>query len=274
MSEHAIRIDQLSKLFTDHKTSAATQSLALAQMAKGMSNQQIKLEYHCQVALRAVSLDIPAQQIFCLMGMSGSGKSTLIRHINRLIEPDQGKVWVGDTDLMQLKPQALRLFRRQHISMVFQHFGLFPHLTVLENAEFGLRVKGIDVKERQQQARFWLNEVGLSGYESAYHTQLSGGMQQRVGLARALAAGTDILLMDEPFSALDPLIRGKLQQLLLDLQQRYVKTVVFVTHDVAEARELGGQVALMNQGEVVQVGHIDQLQQSPIDDYVRRFIQR
>ena len=266
LSDAALRIDQVTKVFGAHRHKA------LAALAAGMPHEQIKQRFDCQVALNNISLEIPAQQIFCLMGLSGSGKSTLIRHINRLIEPDQGEIWIGETAMTQLDSSALRQFRQQRISMVFQHFGLFPHLNVLDNTAFALKVKGVAAKQRHQQARFWLNEVGLSGHELDFHAQLSGGMQQRVGLARALAAGTDILLMDEPFSALDPLIRSKLQQLLLDLQQRYAKTVVFVTHDVHEARQLGAQVALMKAGEVVQTGSLDTLEQHPVNDYVREFI--
>lgn len=241
-------------------------------LAQGMSSREVLAATGCQVGLYDINLHIPAGEVFCIMGLSGSGKSTLVRHINRLIEPSCGEIWVGGTNVTALSETALRDFRQQKVSMVFQHFGLLPHLTVLQNAEYALRVRGLPMAAQHEQARYWLNEVGLSGHEESYPDALSGGMRQRVGLARALAADTDILLMDEPFSALDPLIRAKLQEQLLDLQQRLGKTIVFITHDVGEALKLGSQMAILNAGALVQSGTPQQLLEAPADDYVAEFM--
>ncbi len=263
---HIIRFDNVSRVFGEQR------GKALRLLQQGADNETIAAETDCRVALRDINLDIPAQQIYCIMGLSGSGKSTLLRHINRLIEPDTGKVLVDGIDVTALGDRELQAFRQTRVAMVFQHFGLLPHFTVQQNTEFGLRVRGISKKERAEQARHWLNEVELSGYETQLPQALSGGMRQRVGLARAFAAGTDILLMDEPFSALDPLIRRKLQALLLQLQEKLKKSVVFITHDVEEARTLGGQVSLLNEGRLVQSGSIDELGSNPADDYVASFV--
>ena len=265
-NDRFIRLENINKVFGKRHAKAMTL------LEQGSSNEEITSETDCHVALRDINLHIPSNGIYCIMGLSGSGKSTLLRHINRLIDPDSGTVWVEDVDVTALSIPDLQKFRQKRIAMVFQHFGLLPHFTVLQNAEFALRVRGVPKQERAEQARYWLNEVELSGYESHYYDELSGGMRQRVGLARALAAGTDILLMDEPFSALDPLIRRKLQTLLLDLQDRLNKTIVFITHDVEEARILGGTVALLNQGHLVQNGSLDELAAHPADDYVASFM--
>lgn len=265
-NEQFIRLENINKVFGKQR------SKALRLLKQGADNEQITTETDCHVALRDISLRIPSNGIYCIMGLSGSGKSTLLRHINRLIDPDTGTVWVGEEDVTSLSIPELQKFRQKRIAMVFQHFGLLPHFNVQQNAEFALRVRGVPKQERAEQARYWLNEVELSGYESHYYDELSGGMRQRVGLARALAAGTDILLMDEPFSALDPLIRRKLQTLLLDLQDRLNKTIVFITHDVDEARTLGGTVALLNQGHLIQHGSLDELAAHPADEYVASFV--
>ena len=241
-------------------------------MRQGHSKQHILEKTGQSIGVFDAHFDIQAGEIFVVMGLSGSGKSTLVRHINRLIEPSCGEIWVGDTNVTALSETALRDFRQQKVSMVFQHFGLLPHLTVLQNAEYALRVRGLPMAAQHEQARYWLNEVGLSGHEESYPDALSGGMRQRVGLARALAADTDILLMDEPFSALDPLIRAKLQEQLLDLQQRLGKTIVFITHDVGEALKLGSQMAILNAGALVQSGTPQQLLEAPADDYVAEFM--
>ena len=196
-----------------------------------------------------------------------------MRHINRLIEPSCGEVWVGDTNVTALDERSLRTFRQQKVSMVFQHFGLLPHLSVLQNAEYALRVRGLPPKVQHETALHWLNEVGLADHAAAYPDQLSGGMKQRVGLARALAADTEIILMDEAFSALDPLIRTKLQDQLLDLQQRLHKTIVFITHDIDEALKMGGRIAILNAGELVQTGAPQDLLDHPANDYVAEFMQ-
>lgn len=217
------------------------------------------------------SFDIPHGETFVVMGLSGSGKSTLIRMLNGLNTPTAGSVEINGTSLSGISPEALRRIRRDQISMVFQHFGLFPHRTVLANVAYGLQVKGVAVHERDQRAIEWLDRVGLAGVEHKLPGQLSGGMRQRVGLARALAAETDILLMDEAFSALDPVIRADLQTQLLSLQAELGKTIVFITHDLNEAMRLGDRVAIMRDGRIVQIGTTLQILTDPVDDYVDRF---
>ena len=223
-------------------------------------------------ALNDVSLDIPSNGVFVVMGLSGSGKSTLIRHINRLIEPTSGTITFDGRDVTALDARALRDFRRRSVSMVFQGFGLMPHMTVLDNAAFGLVARGEPKDQARAAARDWLHAVGLDGRDGAYPDQLSGGMKQRVGLARALATGTDTLLMDEAFSALDPLIRADMQDLLLDLRRKSNTTVVFVTHDLAEAVRIGDRIAILRDGAVVQTGTPAQIIDHPADAYVARFV--
>ena len=242
-------------------------------LAQGMSSREVLAATGCQVGLYDINLHIPAGEVFCIMGLSGSGKSTLVRHINRLIDPSCGSVHVGDLNVTALDAAGLREYRRRRVSMVFQHFGLLPHLTVQQNAEYALRVRGVPLPEQAEQAVYWLGEVGLGGYEQHYPDQLSGGMRQRVALARALAADTDILLMDEPFSALDPLIRQKLQQQVLDLQARLNKPLVFITHDIEEAMLMGSRIAMLNAGRLAQVGTPTELRHHPADDYVAEFMQ-
>jgi len=223
-------------------------------------------------ALNGVTLDIPSGGIFVIMGLSGSGKSTLIRHINRLVEPTSGTITFDGRDVMALDAKALRDFRRRSVSMVFQGFGLMPHMSVLDNAAFGLVARGEPKAQARAKAREWLHAVGLDGRDGAYPDELSGGMKQRVGLARALATGTDTLLMDEAFSALDPLIRADMQDLLLDLHKRSKTTVVFVTHDLAEAVRIGDRIAILRAGEVVQTGAPADIIEHPADDYIARFV--
>jgi len=223
-------------------------------------------------ALNEVSLDIPSGGVFVIMGLSGSGKSTLIRHINRLIEPTSGTVTFDGQDITALDARALREFRRRSVSMVFQGFGLMPHLNVLDNVAFGLVARGEALDQAQATAREWVHAVGLDGREQAWPDQLSGGMKQRVGLARALATGTDTLLMDEAFSALDPLIRADMQDLLLELRRKTNNTVVFVTHDLAEAAHIGDRIAILRDGQVVQTGTPADIFDHPADDYVARFV--
>jgi len=224
-------------------------------------------------ALKDVSLDIPSGGVFVIMGLSGSGKSTLIRHINRLIEPTSGTITFDGRDVTALDARALREFRRRSVSMVFQGFGLMPHMTVLDNAAFGLVARGEPKDQAYATAREWIHAVGLDGRETAFPDELSGGMKQRVGLARALATGTDTLLMDEAFSALDPLIRADMQDLLLELRRKSNTTVVFVTHDLAEAVRIGDRIAILRAGEVVQVGAPSDILDHPADDYVARFVE-
>ncbi|HZJ08291.1 MAG TPA: glycine betaine/L-proline ABC transporter ATP-binding protein [Trueperaceae bacterium] len=225
------------------------------------------------VGLHDVSLDIERGETFVVMGLSGSGKSTLVRCLNRLIEPTAGTITLGDVDVLSLDTRALRDVRRSRFGMVFQRFGLMPHRTVLENVAFGLRVRDVSKEERWEKARHWIDAVGLSGYEHSRPSALSGGMQQRVGLARALCTDPDVLLMDEAFSALDPLIRREMQDELIRLQDELKKTIVFITHDLDEALRLGDRVAILNHGRLVQVGTAAGIVLHPATDYVRAFVE-
>ena len=238
----------------------------------GMSKDNLLDRYGHVVGLKAIDLDVAAHHIQVVMGLSGSGKSTLIRHINRLIEPTAGEVLVDGTDVLSMTQQELREFRRSKASMVFQRFALLPHRTVVDNVAYGLRVQGLDKTESAERSQHWIDRVGLTGYEDYFTTQLSGGMQQRVGLARALATDAEILLMDEPFSALDPLIRTDMQNILLDLQTELHKTIVFITHDLEEALRLGNNIAILRDGEAVQIGTPQDIVMRPADDYVADFI--
>ena len=224
------------------------------------------------VGLDNVSLKIEEGETFVCMGLSGSGKSTLIRHLNRLIDPTDGEILVEGTNVMSLNKEKLIEFRRHKMSMVFQRFGLFPHKTVLQNVGYGLEMQGIDAEKRNSVAMEKIEAVGLSGFENQYPNQLSGGMQQRVGLARALATDTDIMLMDEAFSALDPLIRSDMQKQLLDLQAQLKKTIVFITHDLDESLRLGDHIGILNAGKLVQVGTPVEIVMNPADNYVEAFV--
>lgn len=232
----------------------------------------LKKSYGATAALRGISLSLPQNSVSCIMGLSGSGKSTLLRHINRLLEPDEGEVRIDGRNLADFDRKALQDLRRNRISMVFQHAALFPHMSVAENVAYGLKVKGLAQNEIDAAVAACLEEVGLAGAAGSRVQDLSGGMKQRVGIARAFAAGTDILLMDEPFSALDPVTRRSLQTLLSDLQRKWHKTIVFVTHDLEECRLLADYVVLMKEGQVVQTGTFGQLVRLPADDYVRSFM--
>ncbi len=222
--------------------------------------------------MRDINLEIEKGQIFVIMGLSGSGKSTLVRHLNRLIDPTEGAIYVGGINVMKLSQTELEEFRRHRMSMVFQRFGLLPHRTVLENVAFGLSIQKIAKAEREEKARDWLRSVGLDGYEDQYPSQLSGGQQQRVGLARALCTDPEILLMDEPFSSLDRLIRSGMQYLLVELQDKLHKTIVFITHDLDEALRLGHQIAILKDGVLSQVGRPEEILRNPADDYVEAFV--
>ncbi|MCY1196299.1 Glycine betaine/proline betaine transport system ATP-binding protein ProV [compost metagenome] len=239
----------------------------------GMSKEQLLAESGHTLGLRDISLSIEEGSIYVIMGLSGSGKSTLIRHFNRLIEPSAGHILVDGVDVVSLNKRELEIFRQKKMSMVFQRFGLFPHRTVLDNAAYGLTVQGMGRAERERRARDWLEQVGLSGFENQYPHQLSGGMQQRVGLARALATDAEILLMDEAFSALDPLIRREMQDQLLQLQAKLNKTIVFITHDLDEALRLGNRIAILKDGELVQEGTPEDILLNPANDYVQSFLQ-
>ena len=263
-----IELIKLTKLF------GAKEAQAVPMVEQGAEKQAILAKTGCSLALRRVDLAVEEGEIMVVIGLSGSGKSTLVRHINRLIDPTAGQVLVDGQDVTSFDESALRLFRQRSVSMVFQGFGLMPHRNVLDNVAFGLLARGEDKAQAQDKARHWIGTVGLSGYEAALPEGLSGGMRQRVGLARALAVDTGILLMDEAFSALDPLTRADMQDLLLDLQARLKKTVLFVTHDLEEALRLGNRIAVMRDGELVQVDTPAGILDHPEDDYVRRFVQR
>ncbi|CCH79475.1 putative glycine betaine ABC transport system ATP-binding protein [Nostocoides japonicum T1-X7] len=224
------------------------------------------------IGVRDVSFDVAPGEVFVVMGLSGSGKSTLVRLITRLIEPTSGTVLLDGEDITAMNDDALRDIRRKKVSMVFQHFGLLPHRKVIDNVGFGLEVRGEDKAARRSRAQEMVDLVGLSGYETNYPDQLSGGMQQRVGLARALASNPDILMFDEPFSALDPLIRRDMQNEVVRLHEEVGKTMVFITHDLAEALKLGDRILIMRDGEIVQIGTPDQVVGAPADDYVRNFV--
>ena len=260
-----ISIKHLYKIFGPNPT----QHLAAVQ--QGMSKQELRDVHGHVLGLRDINIDMPAGGIQVVMGLSGSGKSTLIRHINRLIEPTSGEIWAGEQHVMAMRRSELLHFRRERTAMVFQKFALFPHLTVQENTEYGLQVQHVKHKVRREAAARWIERVGLKGYEDSYPNQLSGGMQQRVGLARALANDAPILLMDEAFSALDPMIRSDMQTVLLDLQQELGKTIVFITHDLEEALRLGDRIAILRDGEVIQQGTGQQIVLKPADDYIISF---
>jgi len=240
---------------------------------QGKSKVEILNETGCTVGVSNADLDIREGEVFVVMGLSGSGKSTLLRCFNRLIEPTAGTVVVDGNDITKINEQALREFRRTKMTMVFQHFGLLPHRTVSSNVAFGLEIQGVEEDQRIEKAYDVIKTVGLEGYEEKMTGQLSGGMQQRVGLARALATDPEILLMDEAFSALDPLIRNQMQEELLQLQEKVHKTILFITHDLDEALKLGDRIAIMKDGFIVQTGTPEEILTQPADDYVRAFVE-
>lgn len=242
-------------------------------LEKGEKKTDLLKKYKHSVGVNNVSFSVNEGEIFVVMGLSGSGKSTLIRCLNRLIEPTSGEIYIDNEKITQVSSAKLREIRRKKIAMVFQNFALLPHRTVLENVAFGLEIQKVDVEERKKKAIEMLEVVGLKGYENAKPKELSGGMQQRVGLARALATDADILLMDEAFSALDPLIRKEMQNELLSLQTKMQKTMVFITHDLDEALKIGDRIAIMKDGNIVQIGEPEEILNSPADAYVREFIQ-
>ncbi|KJS33410.1 MAG: glycine/betaine ABC transporter ATPase [Desulfatitalea sp. BRH_c12] len=244
---------------------------AMVMLAEGHSKEVILGKTGMTVGVQDASFEIYPGEIFVIMGLSGSGKSTLVRMLNRLIEPSAGEVIVSGRNVVSMSPNELVRFRLQTMSMVFQSFALMPHLSVLDNAAFGLKLAGMEPDQRQQRAMEALEQVGLSGWEKSLPDQLSGGMKQRVGLARALAVDPEILLMDEAFSALDPLIRTEMQDQLLKLQDQEQRTVVFISHDLDEALRIGDRIAIMEGGRVVQVGTPEEILQNPADDYVRAF---
>jgi len=238
----------------------------------GLTKTELNARYGHVLGLRDINIEMPSGSIQVIMGLSGSGKSTLIRHINRLIDPTAGEVLVDGVDVVKMQEGELREFRRHQTAMVFQKFALLPHRTVLDNTIFGLEIQGITRQKSLDTAMHWLERVGLEGFEEKYPNQLSGGMQQRVGLARALANDAPVLLMDEAYSALDPLIRTDMQTVLLDLQKEIKKSIVFITHDLDEALRLGDQIAILRDGEVIQQGSRQDIVLRPADDYVANFV--
>ena len=238
---------------------------------KGLGKEALLAKTGLSLGVKNASLAIEEGEIFVIMGLSGSGKSTLVRLLNRLIEPTRGQVIIDGVDIAKISASELRQLRRNKISMVFQSFALMPHLTVLNNTAFGMELAGVPLQERQEKASEALRQVGLDNYAHAYPDELSGGMRQRVGLARALAIDPDILLMDEAFSALDPLIRTEMQDELVKLQSRHQRTIVFISHDLDEAMRIGDRIAIMQGGEVIQVGTPDEILNNPANDYVRTF---
>ena len=261
-----IEIRSLTKVFGDSPKEA------LGMLKAGADKDEVFRTTNHAVGIHDVSLDIDEGEIVVLMGLSGSGKSTLLRCFNRLVEPDLGTILIDGEDVMKLSPAALRDFRQKKFGMVFQNFALFPHRSVLQNVEYGLEVMGMGRSQRRDKAMAMIERVGLKGWEDSRPHQLSGGMQQRVGLARALALDPDILLMDEAFSALDPLIRRDMQDELIRLQDELQKTIVFVSHDLDEALNIGSRIVLMRDGKIIQTGTAEDIMTSPADAYVTRFV--
>lgn len=260
-----IEVKNLIKIF------GSQPNKALAMLKSGADKEQVLAETGQTVAVNDVSFSVEAQEIFVLMGLSGSGKSTVLRCLNRLIEPTSGSIYIDGQDITKLGNAELRQVRQKKLTMVFQQFALLPHRTVLENTVYGLEVQGVPKNEREGRAQDFLRIVGLSDWENHYPDELSGGMKQRVGLARALTNDTDILLVDEAFSALDPLIREELQDELLRLQNQMNKTIVFITHDFNEALKLGDRIAFIKDGGIVQVGKPEEIIANPANEYVERF---
>ena len=262
-----IKVEKLTKIFGKNPKKA------YQLLEKGKDKKEIFKETGMTLGVNQVSFEVQEGEMFVIMGLSGSGKSTLIRLINRLIEPTAGDIFIDGENISHMGPEALRETRRKKLSMVFQSFALFPHRTILENTAYGLEIQNVDEETRFQKAKEALELVNLGGYEDQYPDQLSGGMQQRVGLARALAADTDIILMDEAFSALDPLIRKGMQDELEKIQRKMKKTILFITHDLNEALKLGDRIALMRDGKIVQIGSPEEILMDPANTFVERFVE-
>lgn len=262
-----VKVEHLTKIF------GKRQQQALAMMQENKSKTEILKKTGATVGVYDASFEVNEGEIFVVMGLSGSGKSTMIRLLNRLIDPTSGEIYIDGQDIAKMNKEELREVRRHKINMVFQNFGLFPHRTILENTEYGLEVRGVPKEERQKLAEQALDNSGLLSFKDQYPNQLSGGMQQRVGLARALANDPEILLMDEAFSALDPLIRREMQDELLDLQANVQKTIIFITHDLNEALRIGDRIALMKDGEIMQIGTGEEILTNPANQYVRDFVE-
>jgi len=266
-SRPAVECRNVWKIFGDRADEALS-----AVKQRGLTKEQVLEEFECVVGVADASFAAEEGEIFCIMGLSGSGKSTLVRHINRLIEPTSGDILIGDDDINALSPEQLRQIRAEKIGMVFQHTALLPHRTVRENVALGLELRNVDDQKRLRIAEEKLKLVQLNGWEDKLPSELSGGMQQRVGLARAMAADPAILLMDEPFSALDPLIRRQLQDQFLELALEMKKTTLFITHDLDEAIRIGNRIAIMKDGVIVQIGTPEEIITAPANDYVADFV--
>lgn len=262
-----VRVEHLTKVFGKRSQQA------LAMVKENKSKNEIVEKTGATVGVYDASFEVNAGEIFVIMGLSGSGKSTLIRLLNRLIEPSSGDIYIDDEDIAKMSKEELREVRRHKVNMVFQNFGLFPQRTILENTEYGLEVRGVPKEERRERAEQALDNSGLLSFKDQYPNQLSGGMQQRVGLARALANDPEILLMDEAFSALDPLIRREMQDELLELQERVKKTIIFITHDLNEALRIGDRIALMKDGQIMQIGTGEEILTNPANEFVREFVE-
>ena len=263
-----VKISSLTKIFGPKAHSV------LQHVDNGMSKDDLLKEHKHVLGLSNINLELANKNIEVIMGLSGSGKSTLIRHINRLIEPTAGSIVIDGEDVIKMPLEKLRLFRQQKTAMVFQSFALLPHKTIMDNVCLGVHLQGVKGDDAITRAKKWIDRVGLSGYEDRYPSQLSGGMHQRVGLARALTCDTEILMMDEAFSALDPLIRSDMQDLLLELQKELHKTIIFITHDLDEALKIGDQIAILNGGELVQHGTPQDIIMNPADNYVKDFVKK
>ena len=268
MSENVVVLQHVWKIFGERATEAMQ-----AINERNLSKPEVLEEFGCVVGIADCSFAVERGEIFCVMGLSGSGKSTMVRHLNRLIEPTAGKIDVLGKDVMALNGDALREMRARHIGMVFQHMALLPHRTVRDNVAFPLQIRGEPKSRRWEVSQRCLEMVNLEGYEDRFPRELSGGMQQRVGLARALASDPELLLMDEPFSALDPLIRRQLQDQFMELSAELNKTTVFITHDLDEAIRIGNRIAIMKDGRIVQIGTPEEIVTNPSDDYVRDFVE-
>lgn len=262
-----VKVEHLTKIF------GKKQQQALAMIKENRDKNEIVEQTGATVGVYDASFEVEEGEIFVIMGLSGSGKSTMIRLLNRLIDPTSGEIYIDGENIAKMDKEALREVRRHKINMVFQNFGLFPHRTILENTEYGLEVRGVPKVERQALAEQALDNSGLLTFKDQYPNQLSGGMQQRVGLARALANDPEILLMDEAFSALDPLIRREMQDELLDLQANVQKTIIFITHDLNEALRIGDRIALMKDGQIMQIGTGEEILTHPANQYVRDFVE-
>ncbi|MGH1542924.1 MAG: quaternary amine ABC transporter ATP-binding protein [Arenicella sp.] len=268
MSETVIKLDEVWKIFGD-KSLDAMQAIK----EQGLTKPEVLDKFGCVVGVANCSFEVNRGEIFCVMGLSGSGKSTMVRHLNRLLEPTSGNIKVLGKDVMALNAKQLRELRAAHIGMVFQHMALLPHRTVRDNVAFPLQVQGFAKNKRWEESQRCLSLVNLDGYEDRFPNELSGGMQQRVGLARALASDPEVLLMDEPFSALDPLIRRQLQQQFIALSADLNKTTVFITHDLDEAIRIGTRIAIMKDGLIVQIGTPEEIVTNPVDEYVTDFVE-